>query len=257
MDEQNFVNKKARTIEINSSSDREFFCIHGYTGSPTDFNQLGVYLNKRFGANVKIARLLGHGEKIENLKNLNYSDFLTQVESELQKSILKKRKIVLVGISVGSLLALSLSSKFDNIRGIVLVSPPIDYKFPGKILEFLEPIIFKKYFKKPIPEYEQGLRKNAFCYPVNLRGLRIIKQGKNSLKNSYRNVNSPCLLIHVEQDKLFKKSGVISLQNQISSKISKLFLFEENSSHNPFYSPEHKVIYKEIGDFVGKNNLFD
>lgn len=69
------INKKAETINIKADSKKEFFLLHGYTGSPTDFNNLGLYLNKRFNANVRIIRLKGHGKELKILTILSIMIF--------------------------------------------------------------------------------------------------------------------------------------------------------------------------------------
>lgn len=141
------IDKNAKTIEIKGNSKKEFFLIHGYTGSPTDFNQLGKYLNKRFNANVKIIRLMGHGTKVEDLDKLEYQDFLEQVESELKKDLDKGREIVIGGLSFGAQLALNLAAKY-YIKGIFTVSIPHKLKFPFNI-PFLGLLgIFKKKWRK-------------------------------------------------------------------------------------------------------------
>src|SRR3990167_9687969 len=91
--------KLAESISLKSNSNREFFIIHGYTGSPTDFNGLAEYLYKKFNVNVKIPRLIGHGETVQSLDKLKYEDFLNQIETELKKEIEEGKEIVLGGIS--------------------------------------------------------------------------------------------------------------------------------------------------------------
>ena len=60
-------------IDLKADSELLFFLIHGYTGSPDDFNELPEYLHKNIKANVKVILLKGHGTRIEDLDNLEYS----------------------------------------------------------------------------------------------------------------------------------------------------------------------------------------
>ena len=92
------IEKKVKTIELRANSKKEFFLIHGYTGSPTDFNGLANYLNKRFNANVKIITLRGHGTKIDDLDDLKLEHFLEQIDTEFRKDLAKGREIVVVTI---------------------------------------------------------------------------------------------------------------------------------------------------------------
>lgn len=253
MDRQK-INRKAKTINIKANSKKEFFLLHGYTGSPTDFNQLGKYLNKRFNANVKIIRLKGHGEVIENLDNLTYKDFFKQAEEELKKDIKKGMDIVIGGISIGSLLALHLSSK-HSVKGILNIATPYKNRFLAGLVSFFEPVIWKKHWKKPYVEKD---RDKAFFYDVHIGGLKVIKQAKKELEKELEKINAPNFIIHIEGDKIFHKKGSLKVKNKINSKINKFLIFKTNDkiSHNPFFTENPEKIYKIIGDFVEKHKLF-
>lgn len=251
------IDKRASSVNIKSNSKREFFLLHGYTGSPTDFNELGEYLNKRFNANVRIIRLKGHGKTIGNLDNLNYDDFLLQADKELRKDLNKGREIIVGGTSIGSLIALQLSAKYP-VKGVLSISTPYKERLGARIVSFFEPIIFKKHWKKIPPEYGRELRKNAFYYDVSLRGLKIIKQARKKINKVLDKISAPCLFVHVESDRIFHSIGVEILKKRISSRRVKSYLFKakDRASHNPFYSPQHKNLYKVMGDFVQENKLF-
>lgn len=244
---------KAKTIVIKGKSKKEFFLLHGYSGSPTDFNDLGRYLNERFDATVKIIRLKGHGERIENIDHLNYSDFLSQAEHELSQDI-EKNEIILGGLSVGSFLALNLSAKYP-IKGILNISVPYTYKIFSGILAFFEPIILKKHWKKPMSKEELRIRKNAFYYGVNLNGIRIVKQGMKSVDKILHKITVPCLFVHSDADNVFDKKGMNFLADKIKSKKKKALFLKMSGfkTHNPFYSKDNKKLYKIIGDFVEEN----
>ena len=251
------INQKAKTINLKGNSKKEFFLLHGFTGSPTDFNHLGEYLNKRFNANVRIIRLKGHGEKVENLSNFEYNDLFLQAENELKKDLKKGREIIVGGISLGSFIALQLSTKYP-VKGIINISIPYKYKFLISIVAFFEPFIKKKHWKKVMPKYQKDLRKDAFYYDASLFGFRYIKEGKDELDKILNKVIAPCLIVHVMKEKVFHLAGAKMIQNRISSKIVEFDLFKSLGlpSHNPFYSKNHHQLYETIGNFVEKNNLF-
>ena len=237
------INENARTISIKAKSDKEFFLLHGYTGSPTDFNKLGQYLNKRFNANIKIIRFLGHGEKIENLEGIEYMEFYKQAEKELKKDLAKNKKIIIGGISMGSLISLDLASKYP-VKGILNISIPYRKRFLTKIISIIEPLIIKKYWAKPMTQKEKELRKKAFYYDMSLLSFKVIRQGIREIKGKLKKIIAPCLVIHVKNDKLFSFRGARLISEEISSKQKKLVLFREGKgvSHNPFYSPNHREL---------------
>src|SRR3989338_8626327 len=141
------VDPRAETIVLEADSDKEFFLIHGYTGSPTDFNGLEKYLHERLNANVKIIRLLGHGENISSLDNLDYEDFLKQVEEEFRKDLERGRKIIVGGYSFGSYPALYLASKYP-VSGVFHVVIPYELKFPFNLKIANLAWVFGKHWSK-------------------------------------------------------------------------------------------------------------
>lgn len=257
MDGRNIA-EAAKTIELKAKNKNEFFLIHGYTGSPTDFNKLGHYLHKRFNANVKIMRIVGHGTKIEDLDRLHYKDFLECVEKELKKDLKKRMKIVIGGLCLGSLIAFDLASRYP-IKGIFSSSASYKYRFPVNIVSYFEPIIFKKHWKKPITNYEKRARLGSYNYPyVHLRGFKIIKQARKSLKNKWKNINAPCVMVHCNWDKILHYKSDEEIIKRVGSQKTKKFLFESDSEgeHNLFFSPYHKKVYKIFGDFFEENQVF-
>lgn len=250
------VAEKAKEIDLKSSSNREFFLIHGYTGSPTDFNDLGGYLNKKFNANVRIIRLKGHGTKIEDLDKISLSDFLKQTEEELKKDFAKGRKIVLGGYSFGGMLALYLASKYP-VEGVFNIVTPYRLKwyFNNPFIFFLAKV--KKYWKKHIPEEEKILRKNSFRYEqMHSNGIIIAKEMIHLLKKPLGKMICPCLTIHSDNDTFSSPKTGEKINKDVKSKIKKLVVFDTNG-HTLFYSKFKDKLYNEIFEFFSKNKLFE
>ncbi|MFH1901982.1 MAG: alpha/beta hydrolase [Candidatus Omnitrophota bacterium] len=253
----NKIAKEAKTIELKSPNKNLFFLIHGYSGSPTDFNGLGNYLHKRFNANVKIMRLIGHGTKISDLDKLNYDDFLDDAEKELRKEIAKGMNIVIGGLSSGSLMAFDLAARYP-VKGILSASAAYKFKFPLNIIRFIAPIIPIKYIKKPITNFEKRSRAGSFNYLyVHLRGFKAISQGKRRLRNLMKDVVVPCVFVHSKGENIIDYKSDKLIKGKISSKKTKNIVFspKREREHNLFYSPYHKKIYRILGDFVEENNL--
>lgn len=250
------VVEKAKEINLKSNSNKEFLLIHGYTGSPTDFNNLASYLHKKFDANVRIPLLKGHGTKIEDLDNLGYEDFLEQVEEELKKDLAKGRKIVLGGYSFGGMLALYLASKYP-VEGVVDIVTPYSLKWYFNIPLIFLLIKMKKYWKKHITEKERTLRKNAFRYEqMHSNGIFIIKKMNSLLKKSLRRITCPSLTIHAYGDVFSTSYTGEEINRDIGSQIKKLIIFNAHG-HQLFYSNITKHLYHEVSDFIHKNKLFE
>jgi len=249
------TSKKVSPIEIKAKSNKEFFFIHGYTGSSTDFNTLPEYLNKRFNANVKVILLKGHGTSINDLDNVSLKDFIKQIETELEKDLKKGRKIVIGGYSLGGLLSLYLSSKYPVVGNFSVVAPlkmnPYGH-IPGLSLVG----IFRRYWPKFIPQAEVNLRQNAFFYSeMHVNGLKILKNAVKLTKKNIKKISSPCLSIHAKEDSIGSYKAVNYIDSNIKSR-DKLGVVFNTKQHDLFFSGVYPVMEKIIGDFFEEKDVF-
>jgi esterase/lipase len=251
------ANEAARTISLKADSNKEFFLIHGYTGSPTDFNHLPEYLNKEFNANVKILRIVGHGTKIEDLDEVTYQNIFDQLSTELEKDLKKGRVIVVGGISLGALLATTLASHYP-VRGVFSICPSYKLKFPFNIPGLSGLGKFKKYWKKRRKPIEYKMRENrSFSYThMHINGLRMVKEAKKHLKSNCHKLICPILIVHARKDPISHHKSANHIHKRIKTKIKRSAILE-GDIHNLFYSTENKKTYKLITQFVRENKLFD
>lgn len=243
-----------KEINLKYKSDKEFFMIHGYSGSPRDFSLLPEYLHKKFKANVRVPLLKGHGTKVEDLDNVTYNDFVEQVEVEFLKGKENGRKIVLVGICFGAQLALYLASKY-KVEGIIAISPPYKMKFPFNIPGIGVLGYVNKYWKKhaTVDEQEKRLKAGDANYShMHANGLKIAQMASKELDGVMGKVTSPCLIVTSKGDRIGKyKSGEL-IANKISSKNSKVLTFN-TEVHNLFYSLVEKSVEDEIRKYIEEN----
>ncbi|MBI2629092.1 alpha/beta fold hydrolase [Candidatus Pacearchaeota archaeon] len=248
------VDPRAETIELNADSDREFFLVHGYTGSPTDFNGLGKYLHERFNANVKIIRLLGHGENINSLNNLGYEDFLKQVEEEFLKDLEKGRQIVVGGYSFGSYPTLYLASKYP-VSGVFNVMIPYELKFPFNLRVANLAWVFGSHWSK---RYKIKLSpKDPYFYydELHVNAMKILRKAKRHIDSLLHKINSPILMVHTKGDIFAKHDSIKLIAEKVNSDIKKLIIFNVNKHDILFHKVKDKL-FSEIGNFFEKNTIF-
>jgi len=249
------VDKKAETINLKAKSKKEFLLLHGYTGSPTDFNSLPQYLHEKFNANVKVLRFVGHGTKVQDLDKLENKDFLKQVEREVKKDLKKGREIMVVGYSYGAQLALYLAEKYP-LKGIVIISIAYKFKFPFNLslIEYLSLII--KYYRKLLPWSERKLRENSFYYKyMPSKVLRMIRELNEKIEKILKNVTCPVLDVYAKRERYANCKYSKEIQKKVSSKIFECEILPD-LNHNLFYSRSREMLYLIIERFVRKHNLF-
>lgn len=252
------INRKARSINLKSNSNVEFLLIHGYTGSPTDFDDLPEYLHKNLKVNVRVPRLIGHGTKISDLDDLGLNDFLNQVEEEIKSSLKNNKKVIVGGISFGGLLALYFASKYP-ISGTFNVVSPYNLKF-----SFLYPFLFlftklKKHWPKYISKEEKELRKNSFHYSaMHGNGLVLVRRLVKKINKNLFRVKCPCLTIHSFGDRLSRVNGAQSIHSKVGSEINKIVVFD-SKTHNIFFSDNKgyakNIILEFFKDIIQKHKI--
>jgi len=250
------VEKKAKTIKLNADSNKEIFFIHGYTGSPMDFNHLPNYLHKKFNTNIKVICLKGHGTKVSDLDNITYDDFLNQIETELKKDIQKGRKIILGGVSLGAIYALIFASKYP-IKGVFNVCPPYFLKIPFNIKGIGILGKYKKYWKKTRGQDEKAKRKDDLSYDfMHANALKIVKRANKELDKKLGNIKCPILSIHSYTDPIGHYKSLNVIQKKVKSVIKEEKILN-TKIHNVFFSMNNNETYHTITNFIDKNNLFE
>src|SRR3989344_4360546 len=244
-------NSRPTEIDIKSRSKNEFFLIHGYTGSTTDFNKLPIKLHKTFKANVKAPLLRGHGTHVTHLDNYYFEDYLEQVEEELKKDLKKGREIVVIGYSFGGQLAIYLASKY-KLKGVCSISAPYPLSFFLSSRPLVMIAKIKKLWRKPLPKEEVEHRQGAFYYD-SMPGytLEFVKNGVDLLKKVLPNVKAPLLLINSKEDIWIPNLSATLLKEGVRSKIKHNILID-HKGHNLFYSSKQDEVYSGIVNFFKK-----
>lgn len=134
-------------------------CLHGFTGSPWDFKELGDFLCAR-GLWVSAPLLVGHGTSVLNLAKTRWRDWLASVEAAYEELSKHCKAVFVVGISLGANLGMILAAK-NKIAGIVSIGGNLSLRSFHKILVILSPLL-----KLICPYYKKGYQKGRLSRSV-------------------------------------------------------------------------------------------
>ncbi|WP_367866178.1 alpha/beta hydrolase [Pedobacter sp. WC2423] len=100
--------------------------LHGFTASQGEGEPVHRDFAKKFGCNLYLSRLAGHGLKGEDAM-LEFTPEKLWASTLEAYAIGKKlgKKVILMGTSTGGALALRLAANFPEIKGVILYSPNI------------------------------------------------------------------------------------------------------------------------------------
>jgi carboxylesterase len=181
------------------------------------------------------------------MKKTTYNDWIDSVESELLRLKKAGDEILLIGFSMGGLIAFNLACK-HNIKGIVTINTPIFYLNIYRVfLNIMDDMKNKKC--NHIRRYLQA--KNDSPFYAMLQFLLLLRQTKPNLKK----INCPLLIIQAEDDDTVRRKSVDYINKHVSSDKKTIRYFQEGG-HLILLSPMAEQVMSCVRDFLQNNELF-
>jgi carboxylesterase len=178
--------------------------IHGFTGAPKEMRWMGEYLSQQGYPSLGI-RLAGHATRPEDMVRSRYTDWIASVEDGYHLLCGVTERVYLMGLSMGGVLALLLSTRLD-VAGVVGMSTlyRIPYGYPAWMIK-----LFSRFVRyQPKSKEEPGATwfdKDAYAkhvsYPENpVRSGAELKLLAAEMRAALPGVRVPVLLIHSRND---------------------------------------------------------
>jgi len=246
------LNPLAHPIKLEGDFDHLLILIHGYTGIPRDFNELGKLLNDKYNFSIIIPRLPGHGTDSKDFRKTGRDDWLRSIYDLIINMEKDFDNIHLIGLSMGALIAL-LSSIHFNIKSLLLISPALYSKNKNiifsHILKYVRPSIdynqeIDSSIKNPdlIDLYENY---NRYEYTAQLAELhKLMLECRRKIKK----VDTKIKIIHSKKDELIPLKSAYKIYENVKSKDKDITIFDD-SPHVINYGPEKERLFKEAVEF--------
>lgn len=221
--------------------------IHGFTGSPAEMGLLGEFLHKK-GYTILAPRLSGHGTTVEDMVNTEWSHWYSSVEDAYH--ILKAvcSRIVVVGLSMGGLLALKLSTEY-TVDKVISLSAPIF--IADKRLNLL-PIyrMFRRFVPKRRKVYKDIPKQYTVCYNLTpLRSLSSLLVLLKQVDTLLPSVTVPTLIIQGKHDHTVEPRSAEHIYNKVGSAEKKI-IWLNKSGHIVTIDIEHERVFQHIAEFL-------
>jgi len=236
--------KKIRYQLLNKEKDLFIIFFHGFMSDITGEKPLTF---RKYCRKKKIGFLTfeysGHGKSSGKFIEGNISKWSNDVKRLIKAKIKNKKKLIFIGSSMGSWIALNLFSVFKKqIKGFIGIS---------SAPEFLENLMWKKFDKKikktimakKIYHFEHG----GFIYPLTKQ--LILDGRKNKVLNKKINIKIPIILFHGLNDEVvpleFSKK-IIKICKKAKKKLIKI----KKGDHSLSRKSDLKKICKELNNII-------
>ena len=244
--------------------------VHGFLGSPQELQPLSERL-ARDGYTVRAILLPGHGENPERLKGIPWQRWAEHVQAELD--ILKQttRRVVVVGFSMGGLLALLMAAQ-GRCDAIVAMAPALQLRMQKQmivagIIKYIMPWMYP--FKKAdfnSSETQANIRqyipdadfsdahliarlRAEVRIPLSAIGQLIAVQ--RAVKPILKDIRVPLLIVQGQQDQTVNPASGSAVFDGATSKLKQIAWFA-HSGHMLMQESERDEICQTVSVWIAK-----
>jgi carboxylesterase len=236
-----------------TSQDKRLGCLllHGFTSSLDTVNGLVPRL-ERNGIPYRMPILRGHCTTPEDMVGVTWHDWYADAEKALLDLSPEVQTSVVVGLSLGGLVALQLGMEHaDKLAGVVTVAAALRAADPlaplapvlAKIFKFWPIDPHKAYTDQELAEKSTNYRRCSTDSSISfLEYGRLIEQRLPELR-------LPILIIETHQDKVIKPESAQIIHDRVSSPEKRLVWFEK-SGHEMMQDLEREAVFDTIERFL-------
>lgn len=232
--------------------------LHGFTASRKSLQPLAEGLGG-FDMPIAFPLLRGHGQASpEALRGIRWPMWLDDARRALLDLATKARRIIIIGHSMGSLLALSLAATHPRlVDSLVLVTPPMrlaSLLAPGRPLHPVAPMVamlFKRWEIRPVfADPESALPTGTYPWaPTDaiLSFFDLIEEVSRLLGS----VSAPVTIIHSRRDTTVRAESAARLCEGLpSGKLAPTLFWLERSDHQVFCDGERGLAINAVAAHI-------
>lgn len=260
-------------IDSDKKNRRAVLLFHGMTGSPYELKKYGQYLHS-LGYDVFANCLPGHGDKVEEIYTVKYTDWLDFAFNRFKDLKSTYDEVYVSGLCLGAVLAIAVAEKYKSeVDGVIALSTtlyldgwrlpwykifmPVGlatlvrfyYTYPECDPHGIKNLRTRNIVKKLLQKGDVGM--NDFPMTCIYELLKLSRFVRN--KKRLSQVESPILFIHSKEDDLTSPKSSKDVYNAISSADKELIILED-SYHMVLYDNEKEFVFNKVGGFLNTHS---
>jgi carboxylesterase len=228
--------------------------IHGFTSTPKEMRWLGEFLNGH-GYTCLGIRLTGHATQPEDMIRSNYTDWTASVEDGYNLLRCLSDRIILVGVSMGGVLALLMSTRL-TVMGVVAMSTP--YKLADDprlrhidLIAKTVPYMSKGDSAPGSGWFDKDAWKDHVSYPQNpVRSIGQLNKLLAEMRPSLPQLRVPVLLIHSRDDDYVLPGNMELIFADLVNISDKTKLYVSGSGHVITKDAARQQVFQYVLDFI-------
>lgn len=235
--------------------DRGVVCVHGFTGTPFEVRFLGDRLH-RAGFSVRGLRLPGHGTSVEDLDRTTWTDWAGAVDDAIDDLRRRCRKVLVVGQSLGGLLALHAAARRDDLAAVASLAAPLWLDgLSGAVARWTAPGGRLHGRVRQVPKLggsdvrDRAARAANPCYrAVPIAALASLVEFMGVVDDELPAIHTPLLIVHARRDHTAPVASARRIAERASARPLRTRLLDQ-SFHLIAVDVEREIVAAEVSAF--------
>jgi carboxylesterase len=241
---------------LGDSSKPACLLIHGFTGTPKEMRGMGEYLNQQ-GYTCLGIRLTGHATRPEDMIRSRWTDWVASVEDGYHLLRGVTDDIFLIGLSMGGILALLMSTRLTpQVKGVVAMSTPsrLPEDYPIWLMQSIS-LVMKYRAKSSAPPGSNWFDKTAYqdhiAYGMNpVRSTAELKKLILEMRAALPQVSVPVLLMHSKDETYILPDNMEDIYTGLVNTSDKAKLYITGSGHVLPRDAKREQVFKSTLEFI-------
>jgi esterase/lipase len=243
-----------------------FVYIHGFSSTQEEGNPIHRNVAKKYGANLYLARLAGHGVNLgdSTMAKVTADDFILSAEHALAVGKTLGDEVVIVCTSFGGALTTYLASQHPEIKAIVMYSPCIKlYDSNAELLDNHWGLAMGKAVTgSEVRDFAATNPQHAkyWCQHYHLNGVIALQNFLTNVMNpeTFAKIKCPAFVGYYykneeEQDKVVSVPAMLKMFDELGSKNKQKVAFPNAGNHvlaSPILSKDIVSVQAETEKFL-------
>ncbi len=223
--------------------------LHGFTSHVACVADLR-HPAEQLGMPYRVPVLRGHGTKWQDLNGVKRQDWYEDAENALLDLLTECEKVIIVGLSMGGLVALDLAAHHkEHVAGLVTVAAALKFADP---FAGLTPLLAAVVPSWPSPKayHDKSLeaQRNQNYPKFPPKAFLELYEYAQEMENRLSFVRCPTLVLHSRVDQVVHPKAADVIYEKIQAKDKRLVWFEK-SGHEMLLDMEAPQVTETIVDF--------
>ncbi|MCB9561360.1 MAG: alpha/beta fold hydrolase [Kofleriaceae bacterium] len=239
--------------------DRAVVCVHGFTGTPYEMRYLGERLHQQ-GFTVRGLRLPGHGTTVDDLDDTTWADWAAAVDAAVLELRPRYRKVMIVGQSLGGLLALHAAARLGpRVDAVASLAAPLELEgLGGRVARWTGPGGPLHGRVRRLPKLGGSDVRDAAARAANVSYRHIPTGALASLCDFMRvvdgelpEIRAPLLVLHARRDHTAPVASALRIAERAASSRVRTRILED-SFHLISIDVERDIVAAEVAAFFAR-----